>query len=417
MFLSRVELQIAFAHLLSRRRQSLVSIGGVALGVGFLVAVSGLMRGSDADFIDRLVNSTPHITIKDEFREPRVQPVFRAYRHGAVTLSGLKPRDEVRGIKDFKGKITVIERQAGTVAAPALTGQAIMRYGAKEAGVSVSGIDPVRERIITTIADDMINGTLLALRTEKNGALIGVMLARKLGLQMGDVAIVVSTRGLVVRKKIVGIFRTGVVSVDEGQIFMPLKDAQVLLQRPNVANRIRVHLADHNKALAVSRSYETRWRYLAQSWQEANEDFLNLLVVRRGILFSIVGAIVIVATFGIYNIISTIVFEKARDIAILKSMGFRAAEILRIFILQGMVMGVIGTLAGWALGLVLLWALASVEIKVEAVVSMEGFVIYWGFDQFALAAGFAIASAIAAAWLPARKAAGVRPVEIIRGAA
>ena len=260
-------------------------------------------------------------------------------------------------------------------------------------------------------------GSLLDLRKEKNGAVIGAGLAEKLGLEMGGIATVVSTGGLVLKKKIVGVFRTGVVAVDETAVFIPLKDAQVLFQRPNVANRIRVHLADYTSALDVARGFEARWRYFSESWQEANEDFLNLLVVRRGILFSIVGAIVIVATFGIYNIISTNVLEKVRDIAILKSMGFEAGDILRIFVLQGILMGLIGTMLGAGLGLVLLKLLSTVKLNVEAVVAMEGFVIYWGADQFLLAGTFAIAASIAAAWLPARKAAHVRPVEIIRGAA
>ena len=155
MFAAGVNLRIAMVHLLTRRRQTLVSVGGVALGVGFLVAVSGLLRGSDADFIDRLVNATPHIVIKDEFRTPKRQPVFAAYENGAVVLRRLKPRDEVRGIKDYKGKIAAIEQTPGTVAAAALTGQAIMRYGTKERSVAVTGIDPVRERIITTLEKDM----------------------------------------------------------------------------------------------------------------------------------------------------------------------------------------------------------------------------------------------------------------------
>lgn len=412
-----INLRIAIAHLLNRRRQSLVSIGGVALGVGFLIAVSGMLQGSDADFINRLVNSTPHITIKDEFRRARTQPVMIIYGDAAVRLDSVRPRDEVRGVKDFKNKAAAIERLPGAVAAPALTGQAIIRFGSKDHGIAVTGIDAGREMRITTLEEDMTSGSLLNLKTEKNAILIGAKLAARMGLRHGDIATVVSTQGLVVKKKIAGIFRTGVVAIDDGAVFMPLKDAQVLFQRPNIANRIRIRIADYNQARDIARRFETRWRYLAESWQEANADFLSLLVMRRAILFSIVGAVVIVATFGIYNIISTIVLEKARDIAILKSMGFRARDIQRIFILQGVVMGVSGTAIGWAIAVGLLKAVGSIRLKVEAVVAFERFVIYWGIDQFILAGAFAVAAAVLAAWLPARKAARVRPVEIIRGAA
>ena len=125
----------------------------------------------------------------------------------------------------------------------------------------------------------------------------------------------------------------------------------------------------------------------------------------------------VVASFGIFNIISTIVMEKRRDIAILMSMGFRAFDIQVIFLVQGAVVGVVGMLLGWCIGLVLLQMLASIEFTIPGMSEKQHIVLDRSFFQFALGGFFSLASAVGAAWYPARKASQVRPVDIIRGAA
>ncbi|WP_374708381.1 ABC transporter permease [Chitinimonas sp. BJYL2] len=133
-------------------------------------------------------------------------------------------------------------------------------------------------------------------------------------------------------------------------------------------------------------------------------------------MYSVVSAILIVASFGIYNTISTIVMEKTRDIAILKSMGFLAGDIKRIFLLEGLIVGAIGSVLGLLCGLGLMQLLASIRIRPPGGSEMVNLPIWWGSEQFLMAAGFALASCLLAAWLPARKAGNLHPVDILRGA-
>ena len=412
-----VNLQIALAHLVHRQRQTLVSVLGVALGVGFFIATSAMMQGSEQDLTTRLVDSQPHVTIKDEFRVPSVQPLFTVFEGGAVELKGVKPRERLRGIKSYKTKVDEIEQQPGFVASPVLTGQAIVRFGGKDRSASILGVDPDKEVLLTTIEDDMIEGSLGALKTVSDGIVIGTGLSRRLQLQIGDLASVVSPTGHVMHMKIAGIFRAGNILLDEGQAYVLLKDAQVLMGKPNIADQIRVRLPDPDVAPVIATAYETRWAYRSESWQEVNEDFLSLFVVRNAILYSIVSAIMVVASFGIFNIISTVVMEKRRDIAILMSMGFRAGDIRQIFLLQGIALGLIGMVLGWAVGYMLVEALGSLRFELEGFYEDSKLPLDRGFYQYLIGAVFALSSSIVAAWIPAYRAAQVRPVEIIRGAA
>jgi len=412
-----VNIQIALAHLTHRKRQTIVSVLGVALGVGFFIATSAMMQGSEQDLVSKLVDSQPHVTIKDEFRTPSIQPLFRVFTGGAVALKGEKPRERLRGIKNFKARVVEIETLPGYIASPVLSGQAIVRYGGKDQSISVLGVDPQKEMQLTTIEDDMTQGSLEALETTSDGLVIGTGLSTRLHLQLGDLASVVAPTGRVMRMKVVGIFRAGNALLDEGRVYMLLKDVQVLMGKPNIADQIRVRVPDPNDALLVAADLEERWGYRSESWQEANEDFLSLLFMRNVILYTIVGAIMVVASFGIFNIISTVVMEKRRDIAILMSIGFRAYDIRQIFLLQGVVLGLIGMFFGWATGFLLVETLGSIKFELEGFYEEEGLPLDRGFYQYLIGAGFAVTASVIAAWIPAYRASQVRPVDIIRGAA
>ncbi len=413
----RVAFSIAAAQLTYRRRQTVVSMLGVALGVGFFIAASAVMSGSEKDLVRQLVENAPHITIKDEFRTAAKQPVYIAYPDAAVSLENTKPREYLRGIKNYGAIVDELSKQAGMVAEAALTGQAIIRYASKDVGASIAGIDPEKERLLTTVEEDMREGSLMRLKTSSQGIVIGQGMSDRLGLRMDDLATVVSPTGLVRRMKVVGIFRTGNLLLDEGQVYMLLKDAQVLLEKPFIANRIRIKVGNPDDAEDVAARIESRWGYRSESWQEVNRDFLGLFVTRNIITYSIVGAIMVVASFGIFNIISTIVMEKRRDIAILISMGFRAFDVQVIFLVQGIVVGLLGMTMGWCIGYILLEMLASVQITIPGMTEKQGIALERGIFQYGMGGLFAVLSAVGAAWYPARKASQVRPVDIIRGAA
>jgi lipoprotein-releasing system permease protein len=413
----RIQLQVALTHLTGRRRQTLVSLTGVVLGVAFFLAVSSLMRGSEQDFIKRLVDNSPHITVWDDVRWPRTQPAERHWASGTVKIRNVKPQTETRGIRGYREKLALVEAIPGLWVAPVLVGSAVLTFAGREEGVTLSGIVPKTMKTVSTIQDKMIEGSLDALDVNPNGIVIGTGLAEKFNLGLGRNLTVVAASGASRAMKVVGLFRTGNASFDETQTFTLLKRAQVMLERPNRVNRFLIQLDDAYAARTVAQRIEDATGDKSVSWVEASEDILSVLVVRNIIMYSVVSAILIVASFGIYNTLSTIVLEKTRDIAILKSMGFHARDIRLIFLFEGVIIGLIGSLLGLALGAGLMHVLSLVQIKPPGVSDKVFLPIWWGAQQFVLATAFAMTSCILAAWLPARRAGRVHPVEILRGAA
>lgn len=410
-------LDLARGMLRRRRRQTLVSVMGVALGVAFFIAIAGLMRGFQTYFVAQIIDVAPHITIKDETRDPPLQPAMLAQPEGAVAVRGVRPRDNIRGIRAAGDKLAMLEAMPGVAAAPVLSGQALLRDGTRDVSAGLLGLDPERHRRVSNIEKDMIAGRLEDLRSSANGIIIGQALAERLGVGMGDSLSAISPAGVVLSVKVVGLFRTGIQAVDQGQGFVLLTVQQVLQNRPNTVNQILVRLADVTRAEPLAREIEARFGDRSESWEEQNQNILTVFVIQNAIMYSVTGAILLVAAFGIYNIISTVVFEKTRDIAILKSLGFAEGDIQRLFLLQGLVVGVLGAVVGCALGAAMIEGLAQVRFGVDTPAGQDRFVMARDWRIYLIASAFALLSSGVAALIPARRASRLDPVQVVRGAA
>ena len=197
--------------------------------------------------------------------------------------------------------------------------------------------------------------------------------------------------------------------------YVLLREAQSLLGRPFIINRIGIHLDDPYAAQEVAARLEQRFGYKAESWQERSSEFLSLLVTRNVIMYSVVSAILLVASFGIYTVVSTSVSDKRRDIAILRSIGFSERDLQLIFVLEGIMLAAIGVIFGWMLGYVLMEILASLSFPIAG--EDQSVPLDRSTRQYVIAAASSFIAGSVAAWLPARKAARVDPVDILRGAA
>jgi lipoprotein-releasing system permease protein len=411
----RLILEIAFTHVAGRARQTIVAILGVAVGVGFSIAMAALMQGSQNDFIEQLVDAMPHVQVTDERREPPRQPAEEAF--ATVAIYGLRPRDDRRGIINPTAALTWLEGWVPGRFAPSLRTQGVIRYSGREVGAAIVGVDPQKEAGVSPIIGDFREGSFSALSAGGNNVLIGDTMAKRLGARLGDTITAVSSTGLSRNFKIAGLFHTGTTARDEAEAYVLLKNAQILSERANAINEIRIKLDDPNGAPDVARRAEAELGYKSVAWQEANESLLEALVVRNVIMYTVVAAIMVVAGFGIFNIISTITHEKARDIAIMKSLGFPEADMRRIFLLEGVAIGTAGSLAGWVVGFLLVYILSQIKFEFSAggreVTSLP---IAWSFLHYLIASSFALGSAALAGYLPARRAAKLNPVDIIRGA-
>lgn len=410
---ARLIIGMAARYLVKRRRQTIVAVAGVGVGVGFFLAVSALMIGSQNDFVKTLIDAAPHIIISDEIRSPPPQPAVVALPGGAVQVQGYRPRNEVRGLKDWQKIALAAEAVPGAVVVPSLSGAVTLRVGGREEALGIIGVDPAIQEKLGNIDENLAAGHLRDLETTQGGIIISEELAERLGVGLGDIVGATSRAGTN-SLKVVGLLARG-----RGQFggngYVLLREAQSLTARPFVINSIGITLADPYAAESVAARLEARFGYKAQSWQERSADFLALLLTRNVIMYSVVSAILLVASFGIYTVVSNSVVDKRRDIAILRSIGFSERDLQHMFIAQGIALALIGVLVGWALGLLLMQVLGSIEFNIQG--RTENLPLDRRPRQFLIAGGASFLCAVVAAWLPARKAAKVDPVDILRGAA
>ena len=275
------------------------------------------------------------------------------------------------------------------------------------------GVEPDIERKVSTVEKNLRVGHLRDLETVPGGLIVGEDLAKRMGLQVGDV-VGATTAGGTRTLRLVGLFKKGAGQLSASSGYVLLREAQSLLGRPFIINRIGVKLADPYQAQEVAHRLEQRFGYKAESWQERSADFLSLLVTRNVIMYSVVSAILLVASFGIYTVVSTSVADKVRDIAILRSIGFAERDLQLIFVIEGIALALAGVLLGWALGYGLMAILGSLRFPIAG--EDQTLPLDRSVRQYAIAAGASLLAAVLAAWLPARKAARVDPVDILRSA-
>ena len=407
-------LDIALTHVLSRARQTVIAIFSVATGVGFAIMIAAMLEGTEDDFIETLATTIPHVVISDELDRPTVQPAQLAY--DAAEIHGLTPQVRRKGIKNPRATIAALDSWVPGPLTQSVKSNGLLRYAGRDEAIAIIGIDPPREVQVSRLAEHMRAGSLEGLYTANNALILGTRLADKIGARLGANVTVAATSGVRINGTVVGMFRPGSRQIDETTAYTLLKTAQILENQTGLVNEIRLRVPDPMNSQPIAERIAAETGYKAVSWAEANEDMMSGLRIRNIMMFAIVSAILLVASFGTYNIISTITHEKARDIAIMKSMGFTAQTIRRIFVIEALILGTIGALVGFAFGYLMCVWLGSIEFK-NPQVDWDRLPIAYTWRHYFLAGMAALISSFVAGYFPARKAASVHPVDIIRGAA
>jgi lipoprotein-releasing system permease protein len=408
-------LEIAWTHVTTRIRQTLVGIVGVAIGVGFTIMIAGLMEGSQRDFIRQLVDTLPHVTVSDERRSASTQPAENEY--AAVQVANLPTADRRAGIKNPNSVVASIESWLPGAISPSEQTTALVHYIGGHIGVTVTGIDPRREVKVSKLADQMQQGQVSDLFRASNAIIIGEALAQKIGAQIRSTVTISVGETHSLAATVVGIFRSGVHQIDETQVFTLLRTAQVLSGQAGGINQLRLRLDDAVAAKDVAGRIEAQTGYKSVSWQEANANLLSAFTVRAFIMLTVMGAMLFTSCFATYNIISTITHEKRHDIAIMKSLGMKERFVRGIFIVESVIMGAVGIAAGWVIGYLLCYALSRITFFNPLSGEMINVPIYWTAKHYVAVGMLTLTACAAAAFFPARKATRVHPVEIIRGAA
>lgn len=334
---------IAFRYLRSKRREGFISIIaifsfiGIALGVATLIVVMSVMKGFRTELMERIIGINSHITLFSNNRE----------------------------ITDYQDKIEKISKIDGIkIVNPLVNEKVIASYNNEATGAMVRGINYNDLKKKPLIADNVLMGDLKDFATKDN-ILIGGYLARSLGVTVGDSLTLISPQsnrtvvGMIPRLKdykIAGIFEMGMYEYDSTTIFMPLKNAQIHFRYPETVGAIEITIDNiQNSQIVVEKLKklvkENGWQIRVVDWREANSNFLNALDVERTVMFLILTLIIIVAAFNIISSLVMLVNDKSKNIALLRTMGATKGSVIRIFVICGSLIGVVGTILGSFLGI------------------------------------------------------------------
>jgi lipoprotein-releasing system permease protein len=402
---------VAFRYLTARRKQafisliSAVSILGVGVGVMALVVALALMTGVQRELRDRIVGSTAHIY------------VYKIGENGFADLEG-----ELRRLSSVDGVVG---------AAPAVLGLGLASSSrADSEPINLKGIDPSREAQVTDITAALQSGSIAALANRPEGAhdgiVLGADLATKLGVRVGDAITVVTPQGtltpmgLIPKEhsfQVVGTFRFGFYEFDTAYGLVSLQIAESLFRQQG-PGFIQLRVSNLDDAPRVKRTLQERLGtgYQVQDWTELNRPLYSALWLEKVAISLTIGLIVMVAALNIVASLVLLVMEKSRDIAILRTMGAPARAIRRIFVLQGLTIGLTGTVVGTTLGLIVCWVADRYQlIKLPGDVYQITYLPFHVLPRdLALVVLSAIAVCLLATIYPSRQAGRLDPAEALR---
>ncbi len=408
---------VSLKLILERRRQTIVSTLGVVIGMTAFVVMSSLMFGFQKHFVKQVIDLDAHISIKPKFNYDEKRILSKVFGDDVIVeVLGSKPKDVRDRIRDYRRIIEDFSKRDGIIGiSPHLRGNAIVRFGPKEMPVNLFGIDPYLEGKATSIERYLENKKLRTLDVRRNGIILGKLVARDLGIKRpGKKVILISPTGTSEIFEVVDFFNSGITTIDKSRAYIHIRSMQKLYNRPDEVNELVVRVEDVDRAVRIAREIERETGYDAQSWQEAYSNFLQLFKIQKTITYLVVGAILLVSAFGIFNILMMTVLEKQRDIAILKAMGYSSRDITLIFLLQGFLIGVMGVLFGSITAYLAQEYLASIEIDLEGLIRAKGFILDRSLWYYVGGALFALAFSWFASVYPARKASRLNPVDIFR---
>jgi lipoprotein-releasing system permease protein len=414
---------LSLRHLLSRKRQTVLTLLGIVLGATGFVAISGFMLGFQEFLLDQLINNDAHIRISA--REDRVDnstarrdlyPQLNGMIAWIVPPSGVRSEPKIenpKGWEDLLSKDPRVEAYSLQFSA-----QVIFRVGALTANARLIGSEPEKQVRVTNIESYVKDGRFPELNTGGNRVFLGEGLIRKLGAANGSTVLVSSGKNTPVPFKVIGVFATGTKQLDDTTAFGYLNDVQRLADQPNEINSIAVRLLDFTRARDIASSWQSFKPDQVQSWDEINANFLNVFRIQDATRYLMIAVILIVAGFGIYNILNVVVSQKKKEIAILRAMGFEQRDIVRIFLYQGMILGIGGSLIGCGLGYLACLGLEQISFG-SGPIGGASTKLKVSFDPMIYVRAFVFGSmaAILATLLPARSAGKLTPIEIIRSGA
>jgi lipoprotein-releasing system permease protein len=410
---------ISVTMLLARLRQSLIAAAGVTFGIAMFITLVSFMTGLNMMLDSLILNRTPHIRLYNAITPSESQPVdlVPGLKEFSNTVRSVKPSDSRIEIYNSKAIIDAIERDNRVVtAAPKITSQVFYNVGVIDLNGLVNGIDVETEITHFSFNDYIIAGDARDLNRVANSIILGKGVADKMMTDIGEVIQVTTAKGDRVPLKVVGVFQLGLATVDDVQSYASLLTTQKLQGKTaNYFTDIQVKLKDLNQAPAVAKEYARVFKVDAEDIQTANAQFESGTKVRNTITYAVSITLLIVAGFGIYNILNMMIYEKMDSIAILKATGFSGYDVQQIFINMSLIIGVFGGIIGLILGLVFSMIIDQIPFETAALPAISTYPVNYNLVYYFIGIIFALGTTFIAGYFPARKASHIDPVVIIRG--
>lgn len=409
---------VALRHLRYSIGQSLLSIGVVAISVLLIVYLYTIISGTQTRIVNNTTGALPHITIEPPERTPLAAWDLPAEAGSKVLYVGEVvnlPRAQAK-IEDWKLWLPYLDGADPEITAvsPIISGQAFLFRGSRQQSVRVLGVMPERHNGIVEIEDNLL-GDGRFLRMNSGDIVLGYRLADDFGLKLRDKVRLVGPGGVTINFSVAGIYYTGFGQVDDGQVLITLRDGQSLLELGGSISSFGLKLNDLYEAEDVAQRQATRLPFKVRSWEADNPNLFRVLASQSMTRDLILLMSTIASGFGIASILVMVVTSKYREIGILKAMGATPKEIQWIFVLEGLLLAMIGCVVGIPLGVGLLELMAGIRSvgpggRVEQVFNIE-------IDPLLLigACVIAIGTGAIASFFPARRAGQVDPMQVIRG--
>lgn len=411
--------QIAKTHLLAKKKQTLVAMLGVTFGIAMFITMISFMEGTNQFLEDSALEASPHIRMYNEVNTQRpslLDEMKQGQEHFNVVYHQ-KPKDELARLRNGLTIARSIEQEPGVYGvSPQAATQAFYNNGPIQISGTISGVDIERENRLYDLNKRIKSGSIRALQTNPDGLIMGATLARKLNVRVGDKVSVTTPLGTNRILRIVGIFGFGIGTIDNTKSYANLSTVQELLQKdPSYVTDIHIKMLDPMQAILVSKQFRSKYGYYTEDWATANSTILAGEKIRSTLTFVVSFTLLVVAGFGIYNIMNMTVINKIKDIAILKATGFDGRDIVAIFLLQAVFIGLSGGLLGLLIGFGLSYLLSITPFDAGDFLSIKTFPVMFAARHYIMGLLFGTITTVLAGFFPSRRASKVDPVAILRG--
>jgi lipoprotein-releasing system permease protein len=411
-------LNIALHLLQARLKQTIVAAIGVTFSIAMFIALVSFMNGLN-DLLDGLMlNRTPHVRLYNDIKPSEHQPITlaEAYKNNTNFIRSIKPKDIGKSIYNSKAIIAYLKKDPRIIdVAPKITTPVFFNSGTIEISGVINGIDVLSEEKIFKVSEYIIEGKVTNL-LQNNSIILGKGLASKMMLTVGDIIKITSPGGNLSSLKIVGISQMGIAEVDDVMSYTSLETAQKILgERTNYITDIQIQLHDKTTAPALSKEFRDKFNLDTIDYKTANAQFETGSTVRTTISYTVGIVLLIVAGFGIYNILNMMIYEKMDSIAILKATGFSGNDVKWIFIYLSLIIGTVGGLFGLLFGFIFSSIIDVIPFETTSLPTVKTYPIYYDGTYYIVGIVFALFTTTIAGYFPASKASKIDPVEIIRG--